>query len=248
MRLYTDYDPFAWLYANHWGAEYHEQGYAVLDRLLLRRLPYGASILDLCCGDGRLTQALDLNGYRVVGLDGSSAMLEFARERCPNVTFLHADARTFATHHRFDAVISTFDALNHLMTPADLDSVCERVFAALEPGGWFAFDLNREEAYTELWARTSTQVEPDMVSVAVGFYEEAQRVAHCDITLFLPAAGRWIRSDFRLSQFCHRQEDVERSLAEAGFVDIAVFDAATGLGMAGNIGQGRNYYLARRPV
>lgn len=245
---FNDYDPFAWLYATHWGAEYHEQAWPVLERLILRQIAPESPVLDLCCGDGRLAQVLERKGYRVTGIDGSERMLEFARDRCPETRFIGGDARTFEVKDRFDAVLSTFDALNHIMTPDDLAAVCARVFDALKPGGYFAFDLNREEAYTDLWAQTSAQVEPDMVSVAVGSYDGESRIARCHITLFRERANRWRRSDFELSQFFHREQDVLNSLFAAGFAEAKVFDASSDLGMYGNIGKGRSYFLARRGI
>lgn len=248
MGRYNDYDPFAWLYATHWGSEYHEQAWAVLDKLILHQLPRGADILDLCCGDGRLVQVLDLKGFNMAGIDGSDRMLDFARERCPTIDFIAADARSFTHQRRFDAVISTFDALNHVMSPDGLAAVCRCVHDVVKPGGYFAFDLNREQAYTDLWAQTATQVEPDMVSVSVGSWNGQARTAHCDITLFQLCVNHWIRSDFRLSQYCHHEEDVLNSLYAAGFAEAKVFDASEDLGMYGNIGLGRSYYLARRAL
>jgi SAM-dependent methyltransferase len=245
---FTAYDPFAWLYATHWGAEYHEQALAVLQHLILHQLSPGAAILDLCCGDGRLAQVLDWRGFHVVGLDGSERMLEFARERCPHLDFVAGDARSFQLERKFDAVISTFDALNHVMSPDDLAEVCRRVHEALKPTGYFAFDLNREEAYVQLWAQTAAQVEPEMVSISVGSYDAPNRTAHCDITLFRLYVERWMRSDFRLSEYCHHEQDVLNSLYAAGFIEAKVFDASTDLGMYGNIGKGRSYFLARRGI
>ncbi len=244
----SSYDPFAWLYATYWGAEYHEQAFAVLHQLILHRLPNRASILDLCCGDGRLAYLLDWKGYQVTGLDGSERMLEFARERCPGLRFVAGDVRTFTMEGHFDAVISTFDALNHVMTPEEFAGVCRRVHDVLKPGGYFAFDLNREEAYTQLWAQTVAQVEPEMVSVSAGFYDAPARTAHCDITLFRLYVDRWMRSDFRLSEYCHQEQDVLNSLFSGGFAEEKVFDASTDLGMYGNIGKGRSYFLARRSI
>lgn len=244
----ASYDPFAWLYSTHWGGDYHEQALAVLQRLILHQLSRGAAILDLCCGDGRLAQALDWNGFQVMGLDGSERMLEFARERCPGLRFVAADARKFQLDCKFDAVISTFDALNHVMSPDDFAEVSRRVHEVLQPGGYFAFDLNREEAYTEMWAQTVTQVEPEMVSISAGSYDAPNRIAHCDITLFRLCVDQWTRSDFRLSEYCHQEQDVLNSLYAAGFAEAKVFDASADLGMYGHIGKGRSYFLARRGV
>ena len=135
VRRFSDYDPFAWLYHQHWGREFHAEILPVLDKLLLKRLRPKAAILDLCCGDGRLMHQLVRNGYRVTGLDGSESMLAFARQKIPRAEFLLADARSFRLPERFDAVISTFDSLNHIMKHEELRAVFDSVFAALRPDG-----------------------------------------------------------------------------------------------------------------
>ena len=67
MKRNQEYDPFAWLYTTYWGEEFHKQSLAVLDRLILRRLPRRAAVLDLCCGDGRLSHQLIRRGFAVIG-------------------------------------------------------------------------------------------------------------------------------------------------------------------------------------
>lgn len=246
MRRFSDYDPFAWLYTNYWGDEFHGQALPVLEKLILKRLPRGASILDLCCGDGKIAHDLVRRGYKVTGADGSDRMLTYAKQRTPAAEFLLVDARSFQLPARFDAVISTFDSLNHVMKPDELDAVFKNVFAALKNRAWFAFDLNREEAYRDFWARTSTTVDDDAVSIARGTYDPTRRLARCDVTLFRLEDEKWHRSDFRLSQKYHPEEDVISALRNAGF-EVDTYDAATDLGMAGDIGQGRTFYLARKP-
>jgi SAM-dependent methyltransferase len=243
---YCDYDPFAWLYTNYWGDEFHRQAMPVLERLLLDRVPPRAAILDLCCGDGRITAALARRGYAMTGLDGSEAMLTYARSRMPKIRFLLGDARTFELPPQFDAVISTFDALNHVMSRRELRTVIRRVFACLRPGGWFGFDLNREEAYRDLWVRSANSVDKTAVSIARGSYDPRRRTARCEVTLFRHN-GRWERSDFALTQKYHAPADVLESLAAAGFDHVCELDARADLGMAGDIGFGRSFFRAQRP-
>ncbi len=245
MRRFADYDPFAWLYANYWGEEFHRQAIPVLDRLLLHLLPRKAEILDLCCGDGRITQTLTRRGYRVTGLDGSERMLAYARRRAPKAAFYLDDARRFDLPQKFDAVVSTFDSLNHIMDFEDLGKVFHNVFRCLRPGGYFAFDLNREEAYIDLWSRTSTIVDNKTVSVARGCYDTARKIALCTVVLVRLEDGLWLRSDFKLTQRCHLSGDVMAALGSAGFT-ATIFDAARDLGMQGDIGCGRDFYLARK--
>lgn len=245
---FRDYDPFAWLYANYWGGSFHDQAPAVLDRLLLRKLPPPARILDLCCGDGRLTRVLDSRGYKMQGLDGSDEMLGHARKAAPHIPFHLGDARTFTLPGRFDAVISTFDSLNHVMTLRGLRQVFRSVFQILEVGGFFAFDLNREKAYTDLWTNMAGTVDTSAVSLARGDFNRRTGLAICDITLFRKQDGHWVRSDFTLKQKHHAHEDVMSALERTGFSPVASFDAQGDLGMRGAIGEQRTFYLARKPV
>ncbi len=248
MRRYDDYDPFAWLYTNYWGEDFHEQALEVLDRLLLHMLPPRAAVLDLCCGDGRVTQMLAKRGYRVTGLDGSEQMLTYARQRNPRIEFLLADARRFKAPHVFDAAVSTFDSLNHIMSARDLERVFRSVIRCLAPGGWFAFDLNREEAYKDLWIRTFSSVDKQSASIARGSWDSSRRIARCDVTLFRSAGKGWQRSDFTLRQKLHSAEEVREGLESAGFLDVKALDATADLGMRGDIGFGRTFWLARKPV
>lgn len=241
MKRNQEYDPFAWLYTTYWGEEFHKRSLVVLDRLILRRLPRQAAVLDLCCGDGRMSQQLTRRGFNVVGLDGSDRMLAYAKRRAPKAEFILADARQFRLTDRFDAVVSTFDSLNHVRTTKELEAVFRNVFACLKTHGLFAFDLNREEAYRDLWARNSHIIDEHAVSIARGSYNSRTRLAHCDVTLFRPYGQSWARSDFRLTQKFHPEAAIVTTLETSGFT-VEVHNARD-LGMRGDIGFGRTFYL-----
>lgn len=244
-QRYRDYDPFAQLYSRHWAGDYHAKAMPVLNRLLLDSLEPRCSILDLCCGDGRLAKLLHESGFQVTGLDGSEQMLAFARLRAPEVTFLAADARDFALAQPFDAVISTGDSMNHLLSRNELRKVFRNVYANLKPGGWFAFDMNRIEAFRDLWPNMPHIVDIDLVSVAQPVWDEAGLLATCRFTQFRREKGLWLRSDYTIRERYYPEADVQADLMESGFENVTTQDAAT-LGMAGEIGQHRNYFLARR--
>jgi SAM-dependent methyltransferase len=220
----------------------------VLERLVLRLLRPKASILDLCCGDGRVAASLYDRGFQVTGLDGSEKMLDYARGRAPRVVFFLGDARDFDLPPSFDAIISTFDSLNHIMGKRSLQRVFQNAFQALHPGGYFAFDLNREQGYTELWVEMTGVVEDGAVSIARSDYDQKRGVATCRITSFQREHDIWARYDFTLKQRYHPHEEVMAALRRAGFSDVASFDAANDLRMRGRIGQHRTFYLARKPL
>jgi SAM-dependent methyltransferase len=244
MQRFQDYDAFAWLYTHHWGDEFHRAVKTPLERALLSRLPKRSAILDLCCGDGRLAAALERRGFLITGIDGSEQMLAFARRRCKRARLLLADAREFHLEPQFDAVTCMFDSLNHVMKTAELRKVFANVWRCLLPGGAFIFDLNREEAYSQLWCQSSATVADDVVSVARGSYFPRQRLAVCDITLVRRHGKCWRRTDFQMRQRLHPREQVLAALESCGF-SASAHDARE-LGMEGPVGFGRDFFLARK--
>ena len=104
------------------------------------------TVLDLCCGTGQLAIYFLEKGYRVVGLDLSEPMLEYAREHARQyidagqAAFVQGDASNFTFDERFGLVVSTYDALNHLEDEQALYRCFQCVSAVSD--GYFIFDLN----------------------------------------------------------------------------------------------------------
>ena len=136
MKRYADYDTFAWLYNREWGA-FGSNIFPALKIIAGRSLSKRAKILDLCCGTGQLAKVLTEKGYHVTGIDGSAEMLHYAKENAPSAEFILSDARTFSLPPVYNAVFSTFDALNHVMTLLELEQVFKNVFKCLDNGGIF---------------------------------------------------------------------------------------------------------------
>ncbi len=223
MTTYSDYDPFAWVYNKHWGDSFTQIALPVIENLVLRQLAPEASILDLCCGTGQLAQALTALGYRVTGIDGSEAMLRFARENAPAAEFIQADARSFQSPQVYHAVVSAFDSLNHVMTLEELTSVFRNVHAALREGGLFLFDLNMEEGYREHWDGSFGIVEEDHVCVFLNSHCPDERTAQFDATIFRLQGTAWQRSDVMLLQKYYSEAEVRSALETAGFTEIRAY-------------------------
>jgi 2-polyprenyl-3-methyl-5-hydroxy-6-metoxy-1,4-benzoquinol methylase len=99
----NEYDPFAKFYNRHWGEDYRDEAFPIVDRLLLSRLQPGAAVLDVCCGTGQFTEQVRRKGYRVAGLDASAEMIRYARENAPDVDLTVADVRQFSLRRKFAA-------------------------------------------------------------------------------------------------------------------------------------------------
>ena len=107
-------------------------GESVLEWLALRP---GERILDLGCGDGRLTLKLAEAACDVVGVDASPEQIEAARRLGLNAQF--ADARSLPFRDEFDVVFS--NATLHWVK--DARAAAASVFNSLRPGGRFVGEM-----------------------------------------------------------------------------------------------------------
>jgi len=247
MRHFSDYDRFAWAYNRHW-SYFDRQVLPILDRLVLKGLPPGAHVLDLCCGTGQLARALTDRGYQVTGLDGSEEMIRFARENAPEADFVVDDARSFSSAGAYHAAVSTFDSLNHVMTLEELASVFCNVNAALHEGGLFLFDLNTEEGFKAKWHGGFDIVEDDCVCVVRCSYCPETRVAQFDATVFR-LDGAWQRSDVTLRQTWYSLAEVSSALEGAGFTGIRPYALDEREELTGSTdGAQRLFFLCRKPL
>jgi 2-polyprenyl-3-methyl-5-hydroxy-6-metoxy-1,4-benzoquinol methylase len=103
----------------------------------------GLSVLDLACGQGRVSRELARRGANVVGLDISAAALAVARRSEANeplgIRYLEADATLpdALFGQTFQLVVCHFG----LSDIDDLRAVVARVFQWLQPDGWFVFSI-----------------------------------------------------------------------------------------------------------
>jgi ubiquinone/menaquinone biosynthesis C-methylase UbiE len=113
-------------------------GEARLRRLALQNLDIQpqTQILDLCCGNGPVTQVLVQQSQQVTGLDASPKAIARAQANVPQATFVEgfAEAMPFADAS-FD-VVHTSMAL-HEMEPEQRSQILQEVYRVLKPNGIF---------------------------------------------------------------------------------------------------------------
>ncbi len=118
---------------------------------------YGDPVLDVGCGSGRVMLHLAREGFRVVGVDYSAAMLARGRQhvaRLPDdvrarVTFVHGDALSVALPGGPFRLISVpYNGFMHFQALDDQLAALRRFRALLADGGALLLDLpNAGEAY-----------------------------------------------------------------------------------------------------
>jgi trans-aconitate 2-methyltransferase len=90
-------------------------------------------VLDIGCGDGKVTAELaaHLSQGRIIGLDASPSMIEFARKTFPNLAFVVGDAARLEFSEQLDLIFS--NATLHWIW--DHAPVLAGISHALKPGG-----------------------------------------------------------------------------------------------------------------
>ena len=89
-----------------------------------------ATLLDVGCGSGWMTQALTAYGT-AVGTDLADETLDVASERYPNATFVSGDFMTVDVGADFDVIV-TLEVLSHVQ---DQLAFVRRLHSLLRPGG-----------------------------------------------------------------------------------------------------------------
>lgn len=106
------------------------------------RLAPGSLVLDLACGAGRHLRALDARGFRTVGIDLSSHLLDAARTSHQGARLIRADMRRLPLGAgSVAAVTSFFTSFGYFESEGDDRRVLLEVKRLLEPGGIFLLDF-----------------------------------------------------------------------------------------------------------
>lgn len=190
----------------------------VLKRLE-RRCEPGAKVVEIGCGSGGLTKALTKAGYRVLGVDVSSAMIRLARRKAPKAEYRLASCYRF-TPPPCDAIVGTGHCLNYMTTDRKrhvraVTAFLTRAGAALRPGGMLLFDF-QERCPNHSRVRTFHTCGPDW-AVLVNAVEKRAVITR-QIT-----AIRFVNGRCRCSLECHRQcrlsrRQIGQALHAAGFI------------------------------
>lgn len=114
---------------------------ALIHDIIERRHSRASTLLDVACGTGGITARLACT-YQVSGLDISEGMLAVARQKLPEASPLYlADMTSFELNVKFDAIVCSYQGVNHLLSLPSWESFFRRVHEHLNDSGVFVFDI-----------------------------------------------------------------------------------------------------------
>ncbi len=110
--------------------------------------PKNSLMLDLACGNGRYSIALNNMGYNVTGIDLSQNKIESAKKHQSNsLTFAVNDMRMPLEPNRYDFIFNLFTSFGYFDNEEENKVVLTNVFNALKSKGTFVLDyVNGEKA------------------------------------------------------------------------------------------------------
>lgn len=186
-------------YDRIYGQFYPEVGTQDIDFLVDLASRCGNSVLELCCGTGRVALPLAAQGFQVTGIDLSDSMLEAAKQRSKAVEWIKADVTNFKLDRVFSLIIFPTNSLCHLTNLAAIESCFACVKAHLAPNGRFLIDLSNfsnkvmlESLFCQERQPLSTYEDPDGRGTIVVTYRNhfdlAQQINHN--TFFFQVPGQ----------------------------------------------------------
>ena len=236
------FDALAPFYEWHWGRAFLEGSVNLFKRKLAPQLKPGDLVLELCCGTGHFAQWLAEQGYRVTGIDGSRAMLGFARKRLRRGRLVCADVRNFRLRYRVDAVVCFYNSLNQFLEPDSFRAVLASSYRNLNPGGWLLFDIVLEHGYAQFWETDEAFAHGEMMCELRYRFDESQSLASCLVTIGPIHRPLEHRSQLLLWQRPYSLRFIAEELRIVGFELVVVKPVSEG-----NPPDGRLAILARRP-
>lgn len=176
-------------------------------------------IVDLGCGSGIWAARLLAEGYEVLGIDASSAMIALSRRAAPGAKFRVASLHD-SPIPRCAAVTALGEAIGYLPPnrpePRSYAPLFRRIAKALSPGGLFIFDLILRDPGERMAYRGWTSGNDWAVLVDVE-EDPVQPLLRRDITTFRKIGDRYRRSEERHWVQIDRRETILHELSESGF-------------------------------
>ena len=181
--------------------------------------------LDVGCGGGYFTRALQKNGYQMTGMDVSAAMLDKAQRTAliegVRSEYILGDVSRGRIARKYSFATAINDCLNYVQ-PQRLDSALKNVYGCLKKGGVFLFDVSSVKKFQEKFCGTVNVDDRENVTyLSFAQFDGARAVL--DVTLFVKNEdGSYTRYDETHTQYAYSEEILVAALQKAGFSNVFV--------------------------
>ncbi|MDE7163320.1 MAG: class I SAM-dependent methyltransferase [Clostridia bacterium] len=182
-----------------------------------------SSGLDIGCGNGYFTRALNKAGYKVDGVDISESMLSVARQKAAKegvrCEFLCGDITKLKVCRKVDFCTAVNDCINYV-SKDKLKTAFARVYAATNANGAFFFDISSHNKIRNIIGENLFGEDGEDISY-LWFNKQTEDGVQMELTFFIKQAdGRYERREETHIQYAHTEEEIIAALHEAGFARV----------------------------
>ena len=117
----------------------YDEEYAFYNKLLQEN--NCLSVLEIGSGTGNLAKRFDENKQNYLGLDYSESMIQIAKERNQNCSFIQGDMRDFTLKNPVDAILITGRSTSYLITNSDINKTFDSLYKNTNDNGIIIFDF-----------------------------------------------------------------------------------------------------------
>jgi SAM-dependent methyltransferase len=194
-------------------------------------------VLDLACGTGSMTLELAKRGYDMIGVDGSSEMLNVAFDRKydlelkNDVLFLLQDMREFELYGTVGAITCCLDSLNYLTGDGELDKVFSLAHNYLDPDGLFLFDVNTPHKFEYIYGNNTYVYEEEdcgegSFCVWQNCFDKESGLCDFKLTVFErddDSKGMYVRRDEEQCERCYSKDEIINTLQKNKFELVGIY-------------------------
>jgi ubiquinone/menaquinone biosynthesis C-methylase UbiE len=189
-------------------------------------------ILDLACGTGSLSFALEKIGYDVIGIDNSEQMLSQALSKTgkykSKVIFICQNMQNLDLYGTVDAAICSLDSMNHLTSVQKITDTFKKVSLFLNPDGLFIFDMNSEYKFENILGDNTFVYDYDEIyCIWQNSFNHKTKLCRFDLTFFENNNDIYTRYDESFYEKSYSQKNIKKYLCEAGLILENIFEENT---------------------
>lgn len=204
-------------------------------RLLNQHGTTSGTLLDLCCGNGRISIHMAKKGFKAVGIDISHAFIEDAKKKAKEnkvsklVTFLEGDARKLekvvgSNRPPFDVVVSAWTSIGFSSQTDDLSVFKQARHLSRRDAILFIAETIHTEYLSIKFAPTSHAEIDHMVMLENRKYDQITAQANTS-WLFYEKSGKDLRfiDQVDLDHHVYSLSELSALLKKAGWKTVATY-------------------------
>jgi ubiquinone/menaquinone biosynthesis C-methylase UbiE len=196
------------------------------DRLLSAIQQYQTPVkvlVDLACGTGSTAIPwTKQKNWKVIGVDQSPAMLREARKKSRRVRWIRQDIGKLDLDVKADVVTCHFDALNHILRAAELQTVFGGAARILNKGGLFQFDLSTDFWFRWLSVREKLGRFGNNYCMSTNAYDARKRIATFNQLWFVKQGSVYRKREIKVQEAAYTRSQVRSMLRKAGFGTVKI--------------------------